>query len=100
MVPALRAARQMSRAFSSATLWPLSGRNWPMALSLTETSAWAARPRDGQLGEDVLVGRDRGLGLGGVGGVLAEVVERHPQAVVDERRRSRVTASAVVSPGT
>jgi hypothetical protein len=44
VVPALRAARQMVRAFSSAVLWPTSGRAWPMADSLTDTSALRLRP--------------------------------------------------------
>ena len=49
MVPALRAARQMVRAFSSATRCPPSGatstgRNCPIALSLSETSVPEARP--------------------------------------------------------
>jgi len=39
VVPALRAARQMVRAFSSAILWPCWGSACPIAESLTETSA-------------------------------------------------------------
>ena len=45
VVPALRAARQMARAFSRAILWPLAASACPIALSLTETSACRASPR-------------------------------------------------------
>ncbi len=44
VVPALRAARQIRRAFSRASLWPTSGRACPIAESLTLTSALRARP--------------------------------------------------------
>ena len=45
VVPALRAARQISRAFSSATFSPFSGSAWPTADSFTLTSALLASPR-------------------------------------------------------
>ena len=85
VVPALRAARQMVRAFSSAILWPSSGRNWPMALSLTDTSAPRVSPRAESCCEDVEVRRDGRVGLLGVEGVLAEEVEGDPEPVVGER---------------
>ena len=46
VVPALRAARQIARAFSRAIFSPLSGSAWPIALSLTDTSALRVRPRE------------------------------------------------------
>ena len=100
VVPALRAARQIVRAFSSAILLAVvraaPGRS---AVSLTETSALRVRPRRGELLEDLDVRRHRGLGLLDVGGVLAEEVEGDPDAVGD-LVGGRVDAASVVSPGT
>ena len=45
VVPALRAAWQIVRAFSRATFSPSSGSACPIAESFTETSALRARPR-------------------------------------------------------
>ncbi len=39
VVPAIWAATQMARAFSRAICSPSVGRDWPIALSLTLTSA-------------------------------------------------------------
>ena len=78
MVPALRAARQMLRACSRAVLWPTSGSAWPIAESLTDTSALRLRPWADELLEEVDVRRHGGVGLLDVEGVLAEEVEGRP----------------------
>ena len=83
-MPALRAARQMVRAFSSAILSPCWGSAWPIADSFTETSACRVSPRADSAVEHVEVGLHGGVGLVGVEGVLAEVVEGDPQVVVDQ----------------
>ena len=87
-MPALRAARQIVRAFSSAILWPppghVVGSACPIAVSLTETSALRVRPRRGELLEQVEVRRHGGLGLLDVEGVLAEEVQGDLEPVVDQ----------------
>ena len=87
MVPALRAARQMVRAFSRAILWPCWGIAWPIAESLTETSAHLVRPRTERAPSSVEVGLDGRVRLVGVEGVLAEVVEGDPEVLVDQACR-------------
>ena len=78
MVPALRAARQIVRAFSSAILWPLVGQRLADRGQLHRHLGHPGQPARGQLLQHVEVGRHRRVGLLGVEGVLAEEVEGRP----------------------
>jgi hypothetical protein len=99
VVPALRAAWQMVRAFSSATFSPTSGSAWPIADSFTETSALRASPL-----ADSASSTSR---------YAATVASACSRSRVSSPRKSRVTcrpasisapvastASSVASPGT
>ena len=78
VVPALRAARQIVRAFSSAILWPTSGQRLADRGQLDRHLGAAAQALRGELLEEVDVRRHGGVGLLGVEGVLAEEVEASP----------------------
>ena len=84
MVPALRAARQISRAFSSAIFSPFSGQRLADRAQLDADLGLGGEAAAGELGQQLLVGRDGGVGLGEVEGVLAEEVEGDVQAAVDQ----------------
>ena len=76
VVPALRAARQMVRAFSSAILWPLGAEERLADRATLDRDLGAAgQAARGELPEEVEVRRHGGVGLLGVEGVLAEEVE-------------------------
>ena len=91
MVPALRAARQMVAGVLERDLVAVVGEGLADRAELDRHLGvrGPGRATASSL-EHVDVGRDGGVGLRGVEGVLAEVVEGHAQAVVDERRRWRV----------
>ena len=99
VVPALRAAWQIVRAFSTATFSPSPGSAWPTAESLTDTSALRDRPWS-----------DRALSTSTYAATVASACSR---SRVSSPRKSRVTcspdsisspvaltASSVASPGT
>ncbi len=84
VVPALRAARQIRRAFSRASLWPDLGQRLP---DRGELDAHLRVAREAGLGErlqQLQVVADGVLGLRLVEGVLTEEVERDVQSVLDQ----------------
>ncbi|CUR61440.1 hypothetical protein NOCA1240543 [metagenome] len=66
-------------------LVPVVGEELPDRAELDRDLGVRGQALRGEVGEDLLVGRHGRLGLGDVGGVLAEVVEGDPQAVLHQR---------------
>ncbi len=92
VAPTRRASVQIVRAWSRAICSPSPGKAWPMALSLTLTSAAGGQRVEQrrevgglELAQQLEIGRRDRVGVRAVGGVLAEVVEGDGQPGVDQR---------------
>ena len=100
VVPALRAARQIRRAFSVASFGPIVGQRLADRGELHADLGVAGEAGAAEPLEQLEVRRHGRLRLRLVEGVLAEEVERDVQPVVDQHRVAVDGLRRSASPGT